>query len=209
VTTLATLLDLAALTGGTADPTDLKAVRALEAASGLVRAYVGRNLTLQEDDELITHGTGTFALNLPEGPVDEVTLVEEIDNDGTETVIEDTDYRLDPDTCILYRLDQPWCQGIRNYRVTYTHGYTLPGTTNPTLPPEIRATTAQIAARFYHRATQEADDAGRTLTQRSLGSYSESFGSSSSSSDRSSVPFVGMENEEIAILSRYRWGGMA
>lgn len=198
MTTLATLRDVAAITGTSADPTDLKLVRALDAASGLVRAYVGRTLDQVEDDELTLHGTGTYTLLLPEGPVAEVSLVEELDSDGDATEIDADDYRLEGDKALLHRLDEPWCEGVLNYRITLTYGYTLPGTPNPTLPPEIRAVTAQIAARLYQQATDE----GRQVTQRSIGSYSESY-------EASEGPQMGLEPAETAVLARYRWGGLA
>lgn len=199
MTYLAELDDVFALIGGTTDPTDVKALLALEGASGLVRRFTGRTFDLTEDDEVYLNGAGTYRLVLPNRPVGAIGEIETLDADDVATAV--TTYRFDPATGVVYRTDAVWPTGFRNIHVTYDHGYIMPGTEGCNLPDEIRSTTAQIAARLYTLST-----AGGTITSETIGSYSYTADASESASS-STVP--GLTDTEALVLTRYRTPAMA
>lgn len=199
MTYLCTIEDLFALIGGTADPTDLKALLALEGASGVVRKFTGQTFDLVEDDEVYLSGRGTYEFVLPQLPVGDITEVETLDADDVGTAV--TTYRFDPDTGVVHRTDATWPIGFRNIHVTYDHGYILPGEGDPTLPDEIRSTTAQIAARLYTLST-----AGGTVTSETIGSYSYTADATESAS---SSTVAGLTDTEALVLARYRTPALA
>lgn len=210
MTLLASLEDFASSRGVSYDPTDLQALIALEGASGVVRAYTNQDFGYAEDDEVILDGHGTRALLLPQLPVHEVSEVATIAWDLSETILETTEYRLDPAAGILYRewSTAAWPaygawwhgDGHRNIRVVYSHGYILPGEPEVTdigpLPAELSLVTMQIAARMFTMAQQ----GGQMVTAETVGSYSVTYGGGSDSSSVSQGPV----DTERLILDKYR-----
>jgi hypothetical protein len=210
-TLLASMEDFAHSRGATFDSTDMQAMIALEGASGVVRAYCNRTFDYLEDEEVTLTPHGTAGLLLPEIPVHEVSEVTLVASDATETALETTDWFLDGATGILYRISStgtyPWYWGWNWYsnpvttrvRVTYTHGYVLPGEPViegvPDLPAEISLVVMQIAARNLIYSAQ----GGQLVRSKSLGSYSVTYETSTSESDASSP-----EKAERAVLEKYR-----
>ena len=185
--------DLFALIGGTADPTDVRALLALEGASGVVRKFTGQTFDLVEDDDVTLDGRGTYDLVLPQLPVLSITTIETLDAEDVATDV--TTYRYNA-AGVVHRLDAVWPIGFGNIVVTYDHGYILPGETGVTLPDDIRSTTAQIAARLYSLSS-----AGGTVTSETIGSYSYTADAAESASS-STVP--GLTDTEALVLTRYR-----
>ena len=191
---LATLEDMFALMGTDFDPTDLRAIQAIEGASGMVRTYTGREFSYTEADEVVLDGTGTYQLLLPETPVLAIDTVETWDNDDVATAV--TTYRFKAEAGIVVRLDAVWPLGAQNIHVTYDHGYVMPGdVTDPTIPDDLRATTAQIAARLYGLI------GGQTAESETIGSYSYKLSSGAATS--------GLTELETLVLSRYRTPSLA
>lgn len=184
MTDLGTVQGFAERRGVDFDPTDLRAIRAIQDASAFIRAYTRRQITTVTDETVTLNGSGRDRLVLPEFPVVSVTEVKTLDDDGVETVLETTDYRVDA-SGILGRIDGwVWPSGIANVVVTYDHGY-------DTVPADIAAACYELAATNYQST------GGGTVTQESIGSYSVTY-------DAATV--AGAELPELvkAILDNYR-----
>lgn len=93
---------------------------ALAAACDDITKHCGQTFELVEGDVIVVHGTGSQLLLLPELPVVAVNAVT-ID-DGLTTETEVTDFRIDPQTGVLYR-PCCWPCGFANVTVDYDHGY--------------------------------------------------------------------------------------
>lgn len=177
---LASLEEFANYRGVNVDYTDASAEFALETASSLVIRHTGRTFALETDELLALNGTGTNAMLLPDPPVAEVSLVEEIehDADATRTTLETTDYIVDTTTGILYRLGGWWCRGIANVGVTYTHGFAE-------IPLDLRLAVMQIAGRLYAGAASSGTlSSGQSVESRTLGSFSETYSTATTTSVR-------------------------
>ena len=206
---LASLEDFAAARGVSFDPTDLQALIALEGASGVVRAWCARDFTYAEDDEITLFPTGTPGLVLPETPVYDVTAVTLITADGTETDLETGDWFIDGDAGIMYRVSNttvypwtwgwPWGGAPNRIRVTYSHGYLLPGEQEiegvQDLPAELSLATISIASR---NITTSASG-GQAVRSKTVGSYSVTYGDQSTVVDE-----LGITAAERQVLERYR-----
>jgi hypothetical protein len=207
---LATLEDFAAARGATFDPTDLQALIALEGASGLVQSYCNREFTYVEDEEITVAPWGTAGLLLPEPPVYDVSAITVIAADTTETALEVGDWFIDGKAGIVYLYSTtppyPWPWGSHWYqlptsrvRVTYTHGYILPGEDAidgvQDLPAEISLAVMSIGSRNI-TTTSTGGQAVRTKT---VGSYSVTYGDQSTTVDE-----FGITAAERQVLDRYR-----
>ena len=172
---LATVADLAALLRKEIDEEDTSAIAALETASAFVEAYLGQEIALVEDDEIVLDGTGTRVLLLPSYPVTDVAevLVDE------EALVEGTDYEWSK-TGELRRLGQRWPTSLRSIEVTYSHGYA-------TVPAAIVGVVAAVAGRIY--------DAPLTVRQESIGGYSVTYNGNGGAS---------FQAAEMVVLDRYR-----
>lgn len=207
-TLLTTLKDFHIARGSTYDPTDEAAIIALEAASELVRRYTGRSFAYTEDEEITLDGTGTDALLLPNPPVEEVSEVAVVDWNDDETLLETTDYRLDPDAGILWRLHRAWWPYPRTWerqsiRIVYTHGY-------QEVPSDVQQAVRSIAGRHLDRNTvlTSTDTPTGAVSALQIGGYRVSYdtdgGSSSQSEDSNGlIPY------EVGVLDRYRIGRLA
>lgn len=118
-------------------------------ASSDIEAHLARKFASAEVSERFWGGSGCEEyLLLDRFPVTEIESVT-VDDD----VIDDDEYRVDPETGILYRLDASgypcawtWCKDIV---VVYTGGYDLPGSDDPTLPPAIEAATVELVTSYW------------------------------------------------------------
>lgn len=204
MTSLATVQDLAERMGTQFDPTNLRAIRALEDASALVQGYTNRSFGLVEDEEVVLHGSGTQTLLLPEFPVLEVTDVTLLDSDGTMTTLvfwgagpwggatnPSIYYRLVAQQGILVRVDCIWPKGYANVLVTYTHGYAV-------IPDGIKAATCEIAARL--EATTASVGSSGLVTSETVGNYSVTYGDTGGGAVDSS----GLTADERAMLDPFR-----
>ncbi len=186
MTDLATLSDVAVALGlPTVDPTDLRLIHALSAASDVVRIYTGQTFDLVEDDTVHLDGTGTQSLQLPQLLVYEVSDIKTLDDydaDRTPTTLRT---RMTQTSGLLYRIDDTWPIGYRNIEVTYTHGYLFPGQTYSgllpvePLPALVRENTAAIAGTLYSFTTEGVIDAeeigyGRYSVNYAVGSTADS-----------------------------------
>lgn len=206
---LASLEDFAAARNVSFDPTDLQAILALEGASGIVRAYCNRDFTYVEDDEVTIFPRGTAGLLLPEIPVYEVSAVTLISTDGTETDLETTDWFVDGASGILYRVSTtgtyPWDWGWHWYvptarvRITYTHGYVLPGEEEiddvQDLPSELALVVMSIGSRNLVTTAQ----GGQAVRSKQVGSYQVTYGDQSTTVDEQGVTAL-----ERQVLEKYR-----
>jgi hypothetical protein len=202
VSLLATPEEFAAIRGVTYDPTDQAVVLALEGASDLVRSVTEQRLDHIADDEVTLDGTGTSSLLLPELPVTEVSEIVVLDDAGNEEALTTADWRLRADAGILWRIGvgATWTRGRENIRVTYSHGYLLPGestTDDPApaaLPADIELVVCQLAWRIHSLV------AGRTVNAESIGSYSVTYADEAGNQ----VATVGLTDLERAVLGRHR-----
>jgi hypothetical protein len=193
MTTLASLQDFAAFRGvDPADPTDYRAILALESASDVVRKYTGQSFDLVEDDEATLDGTGTPSLVLEQLPVVEVSEVTTYDASGeNETVLEPADWALRSSGILIRRKSyEYWPRGKANILVTYTHGYDL---SDPVaLPADLRLAVMSIASRAYSTGATTAGE----VTQESIGSYRVTYATGSGQ--------VGVLDSEATVLDLWR-----
>jgi hypothetical protein len=183
---LATLEDVYTELGvSPVDPTNAKALAKLEEASDVVRRYTGQLFDFIEDDVVYLHGSGTRSLQLPQCPVYEVSLVENLDETGTVVTNPSTfRFRVDASAGLMYRQDDDWTVGNMNWRVTYTHGYLVPGQTYTglltveELPPSVRKAVTEIAAQLV-----VLDPAGIVDSER-IGNYNVNYASPPGESPR-------------------------
>jgi hypothetical protein len=160
-------------------------------ASDPVRAYLGQDVTLVEDDVvLLTPAAGR--IELPQWPVRSVSLVEVADRYDVElwTPLDAQEYRLDISRGRIRGTGNGsyygypswpyhWPTFTDSFRVTYTHGY-------DEVPAGIAGVTASVAARLYNMppgiinerngqrsATFSADSFLTPLEKMTLGQYRE------------------------------------
>jgi len=174
VSNFATVAELSAYLARDIDNADASATLALSLASDAVRAYIGQDIDLVEDDEVTLDGSGTVLLLLPQTPVTEVSIVEE---DG-EALTFDEEY-LWTSWGGLTRLKRPWVSTPRRIVVTYSHGYS-------TVPGPIKAATLALAGRLI--------DAPAGVKQETIGAYSVTYAAG--------TPTLG--ETEARLLDQYR-----
>jgi hypothetical protein len=200
MTLLASLADYHAARGDTYDPTDLAAVIALEAASAVVRTYTGQDFDYVGDDIITLDGTGMPHLLLPQLPVVSIGTIEE-DGVELEPVTPATDVAIERHG-VLYRTDTcRWYAGLANYRITYSHGYTLPGDTGPApaLPADVQLVCMNLAGRLAEDVTTAG---GQLVQARTIGSYSESYQQQAASA--AAATYESLNHLEREVLDRYR-----
>lgn len=157
----------------------------LAAASASIRYICGRSLSNGFESASRTEvidGQGTGTLQLKEWPVSSITSVSEIDNSGSSTALASTEYRVDSNTGILYKigaeggrfgyslgLPTPYTpqfgtypafpKGIQNISVVYTGGYS-------SIPSNLEMAVFRVMDLL--RASAGADP---TKQSESLGAY--------------------------------------
>ena len=136
------------------DPSDTAAAFLLKVASGMVRRYLGQDVTATVGDVEYCDPVAGGVL-LSQLPVSAVSLVETTSDGVTWTVA-------DPATYIVSRRlgvvsARPWTglwpSDPESWRVTYSHGY-------DDIPDEIKGVACSVAARFY--STPSGIDMERT-----------------------------------------------
>lgn len=182
---LLTLQGFAERRGVAYDPTDLRALRALQDASDFIRTMTGQVFDVVTDDEPSLDGRGRYGLLLPQLPVTAITEVATIDDSSVETILETTVYR--PDSAgILWRLDgDVWPWGHANVRVKYTHGYAE-------VPSDIQGLAAALALANYYVVTTVGG-----VSSETLGNYAVTY-------DASAAAAASLDTKQLAILGRYR-----
>jgi hypothetical protein len=171
------------------------AARAITEATAAIQNYCHQALYLVTGDVVILDvSTAWYKIFLPELPVVAITLVVE---DG-ETLVVDDDYKLGQ-WGILYRVNQPWVEGIQIVAVTYDHGYA-------TIPDDIVAVCTRAAARAYQAGLLAADSLGVPgIAGKSLGDYSVTYqptGGAEGTMGASAARLLLLSEKEI--LDRYR-----
>lgn len=165
------------------DPAHLSdcAVLAIDAISSQIRDATDRTFDYVEADELTTHPRGTNLLILPEDPVYEITEVAQADGAGTFTALtEGTDYTIDYTRGAVWHLGAGWPRWTHGpaypVRITYTHGYALPGSATEVLEdPDVQ----RIPATLRNAALRAA---GRAITNptgirsETVGRYTAAYG---------------------------------
>ena len=138
---------------------DERANLILVGVSAEIRKHTGQIFDQVEDDEVILDSIGSSVLLLPQLPVIDIASIEDLDDDtATFTVV--TDYRWSV-RGIIRRTGARWAEGLRRYKVTYTHGY-------ENIPDDLTLICLRAAAR--------AAGNPEGLTQESMGNYSASWG---------------------------------
>lgn len=165
--------DLSAYLGTTVTEADLIVTIALDAACQVVRDELRRNVNLEADDEVTLSGTGIDSLVLPQWPLSEVA---DVTLDDVSLTV-DTDYLVDPERGVLYRVNGVWTVGHLNVVVTYSHGYALDESQVSDSPPiervpsSVRLVALQLAAAIWRSAGPTSATDG-TITSETIGSYS-------------------------------------
>ncbi len=181
---LGTVQGFAERRGVTYDPTDKKAIRALEDASAFIRTYTYQLFDAVTDDEITRDGTDRYGVLLPQLPVTAVSEVATIDEEGTATVLDAITYRAD-NYGMLWRLDGwVWDFGHANIAVTYDHGYA-------TVPADIAAVCYDLAAENY------ISTGGGAVTSEQIGNYQVTY-------DAATVGGAELPDTTRYTLNRYR-----
>lgn len=127
---------------------ELLAAKILEASSD-IEAQCRRSFALAGYTERVWGGDAcTEYLVLRQYPVASITSVTVDD-----VAIDASEYRLDPETGMLYRLDvggRPcWWSWCKDVVIVYSGGYELPGTENPTLPAVLQAACIELMTQYW------------------------------------------------------------
>jgi hypothetical protein len=154
------------------DPTDWKAVRALQDASDFVRQYTSQVITVVEDDSFDLDGPGRPGLLLPQVPVIEVCSVAILDAQGTAgDDLDETAYRVDR-AGILWRMDGGvWTAGPANIRVVYDHGYAV-------VPGDLASACFSLAVENYNALATAGG-----VTSKQLGSFQVAYDAGAAGGD--------------------------
>lgn len=171
-------------------PTDVRALRALDSASGIIRSALGQAVSAVYDDVVVLDGLGNEGLLLPQIPVAQVTDVTILGT--TDEVLELTEFYVDP-YGILHRTPALWWPTrwprIRgNVQVTYDHGY-------ETIPDAGVALTLSIAGRLY-----SADPTGGAVASKTIGGASVTYADASTTGSTTGLTAI-----EERILAGYPW----
>jgi len=179
---LATVEDLNRFSQLGLDPADPSAVFLLTVASGMIRRYLGQDITqVTGDVEYVDPVGGAYAF-LAQLPVQSVLSVETSADGSTWDLVPPENYTVSRRLGIVYAkpyTGERWPSEPESWRVTYWHGYA-------TVPDELKGVCCSIAARFY--STPAGIDMERT-GQRQVKYSLESAG------------FSGME---VMVLASFR-----
>lgn len=176
---------------------DAQVLQAITEASAVIRNYCKQEISkVEETAEFFDGGLGD-KLFLTQLPVIEVVLVEE---DGR-LLVADQDYKLG-NNGIIYRTWRNWASGIRNIKVTYSHGHDA-------IPEEVKGVCVRSVARLYQAQLKaKKTDGAAGVTGVSVGNFSMSFeGEGNSGSDGSSKGISAARTllaSEKEILNKYR-----
>lgn len=164
------------------DPTDVQALRSLQDASGLVRAYCGQTISLVVDDVVELRGNWTRRLYLPERPVVDVTAVSlRFGGNTISDIQEGTWIRRG------HLLELPgsyWGGDLGAVSVTYSHGYA-------DIPEELFGIVNSVTARALR------DPAGDLISE-TIVDYAYTRGT-----DAQGRP-IGVTANELVVLDRFK-----
>lgn len=146
----ATVEELGDYLGGLPADREAAAELALDAATAIIRDYVGQDLTYVEDDEITLDGNHTDVLVLPQTPVQEVASVE---SEGE--VLDEDAYDIDFENGLVILDAGIWNSGKQSIVVVYTHGF-------ETIPAGIRAICLQAAGRMFAQVGIAQEQIGST-----------------------------------------------
>lgn len=168
---------------------------AIDDATAIIQNYCRQQIEEVNGDTItLDVPRNATKIFLPELPVNSISSVVE---DG-ETLVVGDDYILGQ-WGILYRVDQPWLEGIQIVEVTYSHGY-------HDIPDDIIGVCTRIASRIYQAGLLAAENSGVPgIAGKSLGDYSVTYqpiGTSESALGASAARTLLMSEKEI--LNRYR-----
>lgn len=146
---------------------------------GVAEDYCNRKFSQATYTESLD-GTGSQWLFLKNAPIGSITSIKEKDTSGTQTTLNASEYRFDPDNasrssvCRLssqtsyYRGETPdnpvWTRGCLNYEVVYQGGWAE------------GAAPASLNGALYRMIDFQRDDALRRKTGSIVGAKSESLG---------------------------------
>ena len=166
---------------------------AIAQASAYIQAYTDQVLEEVDDDEAVFDGPARDRrLFLPQLPVTEIAEVVEDD----EVLTVDDDYKLGAHG-LLWRIGAYWASGIQNISVTYKHGYA-------TIPADIAAVCARVAARIYQAGLRAAETGGVAgIQSTTLGDYSVAYATGGNEAVAGVTAAPPLLPTEMAILDRY------
>lgn len=185
----------ATIRGVTYDPLDEAAAFHIEAASGLVERHCRRSFLAVEDHEISLDGSGGDTLVLPDPPVWDVLSVI-VDDE----VIDEELWIWDEAAGLLEYKESlsVWTRGRKNIDIVYSHGYYLDEDEGePVLPAEISFVVCQLAQRGLFLSQTGGTTAG-TVTSETIGSYSVTYGTDSSTSSSGEVGLAGLEMSALS-----------
>lgn len=124
-------------------------------ASSDIEAHLSRTLSRATLTERFWGDGCAEYFTLNRAPVASITSVTVDD-----ALVDSSEYRLDVDTGVLYRLDSSgyssfwsWCKDVV---VVYAGGYLLPGESGRTLPPAIEAGALSLVQSFWFSRRRDA-----------------------------------------------------
>lgn len=134
--------------------------RLINQASGVVKAYIGRDLKRKTVSNRYVTGSGSGSLNLDDFPIDPgqtFTLTDDGD------AISSDDYEVDNDAGIVYLVDTSFSRDRKRFKVSYTAGYYLPqdaqfgDATNPELdlPEQIEGATQILVSKMFRQVRKQ------------------------------------------------------
>lgn len=187
-TDLATIEDLALARGVDPDPTDIRAIRTLAAASDAVRAYLGYDPAFRAGADVVVDGSGVSRQNLPLRGLLAVASITSDAGTAWEYVWTTDRYGWDHAGVLYARTYGDFFPaGNGNITARVDYGYRLPGdppavyglddTPVPRLPDAIREATVAIAETFY-----TLEGVTGVVTSETIGTYSYAAGGTTSES---------------------------
>lgn len=179
---LATMAELAELRGVRFDPTDVKALRALEDASGIFRSLARQSISKVEDDVVELAGTWSRRLWLPERPVLDVTALAITDSQGYSTTYALSGVRWSR-RGLLRIVGCHFGGPDATVHLTYSHGY-------EEVPDDVRSTVLKMAARQIANPEDVQSEA--------IGSYSVTYDPAVTGAA------AGLSSQELRVIKKYR-----
>lgn len=163
-------------------------------ASQFIEQYTKRVLKTATYTSEKYNGNGTHFLQLDKYPVTTLTSVilwNTSNNSASTTYSQYTDYLLQDDgsTGMIW-LRQGFAQGVNNYQITYTAGYTT-----TTMPYDIRYACALLCYHIYKNSGKIGIDSEK------IGNYS--YKKSGTSSSNASIGGLLIPSEILAMLEMY------
>ena len=193
--------DLSAFMGVTVDTNDLMTKIAMDSACDAVRSYLDQDINLVTSDVEYHSGHGWLhdRIRLRQRPVVSVASVE----DSGVILTAGSNYRV-RDSFIVMIDGGFFYDGNDNVKITYTHGWTVPATSqSQAIPADIRLVALSIARRVW---TNEGTQDIGTIRSEKIGEYSYTTGDGSRGGGDIAVSVAQMLRAEKDVLDKYRIG---